>query len=95
MEQHKNHPFAVIFEDCLLKLDAGQEEYGSPLETFNTRSADRDAYQDLIDSINYQAQGLMEATRQTEINARANDLVETLRIATRIRKRLVDGGLLP
>lgn len=96
----KNHIEHVpLFEDCLLKLEAGEEKYQAPLTAFNGRDADLDAYQDLIDAVNYQAQGIMEATyddqtEESEMQERIETFFFTVEIALLVRNRLVKKGIL-
>lgn len=94
VRQFENHRYKPVMEDCLLKLEAGEEKYGSPLESHNGRSADLDAYQDILDAINYQSQAFLEATEHRDIVERSKDIVATCNVAVRIRERLVKQGVL-
>lgn len=83
-----------IVLDIDLKLAAGEKKYGSPLMTHNGRSADLDAYQDIIDTIVYSIQGYYEETREFRKAARLLEINSLLRNARSIRDRLVHDGIL-
>ena len=83
-----------IVLDMELKLLAGEEKYGSPLMTLNGRSADLDAYQDLLDTIIYSIQGYYEETNDYRRADRQLDIIALVRVAKSIRQRLVTAKVL-
>lgn len=46
--------------DLKARSDMGEKKYGTPLRTFNGRNAMMDLYQELLDSVMYAKQVLME-----------------------------------
>jgi hypothetical protein len=82
-------PTMDIVYDIDLKLAAGEEKYGSPLMTLNGRSADLDAYQDILDTIVYSIQGYYEETNQFRKADRQLEIIALFRVAKAIKYRLV------
>jgi hypothetical protein len=94
--QETNHAreFTDVVSDILEKLRAGEEKYGSPLMTHNGRSADLDAYQDLLDAIAYMTQKVFETPEVDKVLAIIDDVDSLYVVASHCRKRLVKEGIL-
>lgn len=88
------HMDPTIVEDCVQKMEASEEKYGSPLMTKNGRVATLDAYTDLIDTLNYLVQEREEAE---DINDKVYidmDIGRLFRVANNLRYRLEEKGIL-
>lgn len=86
--------FLCVTQDILVKLEAGAKKYGSVLCTHNGRSADLDAYQDMLDSIAYLVQKIFETVDIVAVLTLIDDVEMLYGIAYRTRKRLVRDGIL-
>lgn len=49
-----------VLKDIAERVDAGEQKYGTKLQTFNGRDALWDLYQELIDSVMYTRQLILE-----------------------------------
>lgn len=86
--------YEKIASDCIYKMEAGEEKYGSVLQTNNGRDADLDAYQDLLDTINYSVQGYYEEDDSFVAAERDLDIDHLCYVAGKIRKRLIAKGII-
>lgn len=80
--------------DCIFKMEAGEEKYGSPLMTRNGRIALLDAYQDLLDTINYTVQAYLEEKDPNEREWLRMMVDGLFSIAGRMRNNLINKGVL-
>lgn len=85
---------AAVARDVIARLNAGEDKYGSPLRTFNGRSADLDIYQELCDGIAYFTQKIFETKSEAEVLPLIDDCDTLYKIAGRCRERLVRDGIL-
>lgn len=83
----------LVIEDCIFKMEASEEKYGSALMTKNGRIAALDAYTDLIDTINYLVQEYLEAEPVEKVMI-SLQIYRLSNIAGGIRYRLEKKGIL-
>ena len=65
--------------DLNARSDMGEKKYGTPLRTFNGRNAMMDLYQELLDSVMYAKQVLMEMEDMQKIVDTNYKLVKELK----------------
>lgn len=87
--------YPEVLEDCVAKMEASEEKYGSPLMTKNGRSAYLDAYTDLLDTINYLVQVYEEEKDPDERAMITQDIRRLNRVAGSTRYQLEIRGILP
>lgn len=86
--------FNKVAVDVAKRGTASEAKYGSRLMTHNGRIADVDDYQEMLDSIAYKAQGILEETDREALRDRRIELKQQLDLALSCRNRLVKRGLL-
>lgn len=91
----------AVRRDLQARVAVGIERYGTPLQAFNGRDADRDAYEEALDLIMYLGQRIEELVAakaphgQHEIRAYSAHFMYALRTAVFLRRRLSAKGPQP
>lgn len=78
----------LVAADLRARAEVGRERYGVYLQAHNGRDALRDAYEKALDLVMYLRQTQQEEARDYEKWAIGSDVIEALRLASRLRARI-------